>query len=105
MSAYTSSAHGHVNVIVPNRIANSHANEFSVAIARSDEMESEKIMVRTCIWSFVTNTFLIQARDAVRQVLQAFDFASDKCGVTRTVFVDPQRSGPFQVFTVFVCVA
>jgi hypothetical protein len=50
MSAYRSSAHGHVDVIVPNRIANRHANELSVAVAGSDEMESEKIMVRTCVW-------------------------------------------------------
>jgi hypothetical protein len=42
--------HGHVDVLVPNNIANRHANEFSVAVAGSDEMESEKIMVRTCVW-------------------------------------------------------
>ncbi len=33
----------------------------------------------------------------MRQVLGAFDFDVDKCGVTRTVLVDPERSGPLQV--------
>jgi hypothetical protein len=47
-SAYISSAHGHVDVALPNSIANRHANEFSLEVAGSAEMEAEKIMVRAC---------------------------------------------------------
>jgi hypothetical protein len=46
--AYISSAHGHVDVALPNSIANRHANEFSLEVAGSAEMEAEKIMVRAC---------------------------------------------------------
>ena len=36
-------------------------------------------------------------RTKVKQVLSAFNFGTDMCGVMRTVLVDPARSGPFQV--------
>ena len=84
-----------------------HANEFSVEVAGSAEMEAEKIMVRACVSRSVlamSVTHAMQVCTGVRKLLQAFDFGVDKCGVTRTVHVDPQRSGPFQVFNVFVCV-
>ena len=84
-----------------------HANEFSVEVAGSAEMEAEKIMVRACVSRSVlamSVTHAMQVCAGVRKLLQAFDFGVDKCGVTRTVHVDPHRSGPFQVFNVFVCV-
>jgi hypothetical protein len=56
-SAYISSAHGHVDVTLPNSIANRHANEFSVAVAGSAEMEAEKIMVRACVWISVGDVY------------------------------------------------
>jgi hypothetical protein len=102
VSAYISSAHGHVDVALPNSIANRHANEFSVEVVGSAEMEAEKIMVRACVSRSVlamSVTHAMQVCAGVRKLLQAFDFGVDKCGVTRTILVDPRRSGPFQVFT------
>ena len=107
VSAYVSSAHGHVDVRLPNAIANRHAKEFSVEVAGSAEMEAEKIMARACVSRSVlvmSVTHAMQVCAGVRKLFQAFDFGVDKCGVTRTVHVDPHQSGPFQVFNVFVCV-
>ena len=43
--------HGHVDVRLPNGIANRHAKEFSVEVAGSAEMEAEKIMVPSTLVS------------------------------------------------------
>ncbi len=44
-------------------------------------------------------SYLLQVIANVRDVLDHFNFGVDKCGVTRTVFVDRTRTGPFQAFT------
>ena len=79
-SAYISSAHGHVDVALPNNIANRHANEFSVEVAGSAEKEAEKIMVRACMSGSVlamSVTHAMQVCAGVRKLLQAFDFGVD----------------------------
>ena len=44
--AYSTSAHGHVDVGIPNSIANRHAAEFSEADPQSAAMQAEKVAVR-----------------------------------------------------------
>ena len=77
VSAYISSAHGHVDARLPNAIANRHAKEFSVEVAGSAEMEAEKIMARACVSRSVlvmSVTHAMQVCAGVRKLFQAFDF-------------------------------
>ena len=80
--AYKLSAHGNVDVVLPNSCAGNHVRKFSVHAPGSDARAAE--MDAVCA--------------VVRQVLSAAfqSGAVVKCGVTGTVNVDPQRSGPFQ---------
>jgi len=81
---YKLSPHGNVDVVLPNSCAGNHVRKgFSTTAPKSDARATEMSAVRT----------------VVRQVLSNFKFGTDMCGVTRTVLVDPVRSGPFQVST------
>ncbi len=80
--AYMQSAHGNVDVVLPHSCAGNHVRKFSLhapgSAARAAAMDDVSAVVR--------------------QVLSAAfrSGAVVKCGVTGTVNVDPQRSGPFQ---------
>jgi hypothetical protein len=46
--------------------------------------------------AYIFFTFVLQVKANVKATIDSFDFAVDKCGVTRTVLVDSTRTGPFQ---------
>ena len=73
---YKLSAHGNVDVVLPNSCAGNHVRKgFSTTAPKSDARAAEMSAVRT----------------VVRQVLSDFKFGTDMCCVTRTVLVDPAR--------------
>jgi hypothetical protein len=78
---YKLSPHGNVDVVLPNSCAGNHVRKFSCTEPNSAASATEMSAVRT----------------VVRRVLSNFKFGTDMCRVTRTVLVDPERSGPFQV--------
>lgn len=83
-SAYLRSAHGNVDVVLPNSCAGNHVRKFSVyepkSAARAAQMADVRVVVQQ-----VTDDF--------------FSSSTRMCSLLRTVPVDPERGGPFQAST------